>query len=157
MPGFRPGFREPKQIHRIVRDKARVRGAMASIVEWQSLKMQEYRYGLLVGTAKKNAALKSGLYSASAGIFATASSELGLAISTGFTIGPVAWRAQTALQSSTWYANVTPAGLELTSAGMYYRFVALPELPPKKIEGALHRIEVHKLQAPTVPKVGCSL
>src|SRR6266545_3056543 len=30
------GFREPKQIHRIVRDKARVQGAMASIVEWQS-------------------------------------------------------------------------------------------------------------------------
>lgn len=42
------GFREPRQIHRIVRDKARVHGAMASIVEWQSLKMQEYRYSLLV-------------------------------------------------------------------------------------------------------------
>jgi hypothetical protein len=46
------GFREPKQIHRIVRDKARVQGAMASIVEWQSLKMQEYRYTLLVGIAR---------------------------------------------------------------------------------------------------------
>jgi hypothetical protein len=43
------GYREPKQIHRIVRDKARVQGAMASIVEWQSLKMQEYRYRLLIG------------------------------------------------------------------------------------------------------------
>ena len=42
------GYREPKQIHRIVRDKARVQGAMASIVEWQSLRMQEYRYWLLV-------------------------------------------------------------------------------------------------------------
>jgi hypothetical protein len=42
------GYREPKQIHRIVRDKARVQGSMASIVEWQSLKMQEYRYRLLV-------------------------------------------------------------------------------------------------------------
>jgi hypothetical protein len=41
------GYREPKQIHRIVRDKARVQGSMASIVEWQSLKMQEYRYWLL--------------------------------------------------------------------------------------------------------------
>jgi hypothetical protein len=41
------GYREPVQIHRIVRDKARVKGAMASIVEWQSLKMQEYRYFLL--------------------------------------------------------------------------------------------------------------
>ncbi|HJW91795.1 MAG TPA: hypothetical protein VJ436_14255 [Anaerolineales bacterium] len=40
------GYREPVQIHRIVRDKARVQGAMASIVEWQSLKMQEYRYRL---------------------------------------------------------------------------------------------------------------
>jgi amino acid transporter len=46
------GYREPKQIHRIVRDKARVRGAMASIVEWQSLRMQEYRYELLVGISR---------------------------------------------------------------------------------------------------------
>ncbi len=43
------GYRGPAQIQRIVRDKARVQGAMASIVEWQSLKMQEYRYSLLVG------------------------------------------------------------------------------------------------------------
>ncbi|PKN93057.1 MAG: hypothetical protein CVU44_11535 [Chloroflexi bacterium HGW-Chloroflexi-6] len=41
------GARGPKDIHRIVRDKARVQGAMASIVEWQSLRMQEYRYGVL--------------------------------------------------------------------------------------------------------------
>jgi hypothetical protein len=50
------GFREPQQIHRIVRDKARVQGAMASIVEWQSLKMQEYRYSvrqrILIGIAR---------------------------------------------------------------------------------------------------------
>jgi amino acid transporter len=46
------GFRNPRQIHRIVRDKARVQGSMASIVEWQSLKMQEYRYGLLLGISK---------------------------------------------------------------------------------------------------------
>ena len=46
------GYREPKQIHRIVRQKARVQGAMASIVEWQSLKMQEYRYALLVGVSR---------------------------------------------------------------------------------------------------------
>jgi hypothetical protein len=46
------GYREPKQIHRIVRDKARVQGAMGSIVEWQSLKMQEYRYSLLMGIAR---------------------------------------------------------------------------------------------------------
>jgi hypothetical protein len=41
------GLRSPTQIHRIVRDKARVQGSMASIVEWQSLKMQEYRYSLV--------------------------------------------------------------------------------------------------------------
>jgi hypothetical protein len=50
------GYREPRQIHRIVREKARVQGAMASIVEWQALKMQEYRYSLrqhiLVGAAR---------------------------------------------------------------------------------------------------------
>jgi len=40
------GYREPKQIYRIVREKARVSGSMASIVEWQSLKMQEYRHSL---------------------------------------------------------------------------------------------------------------
>ncbi len=42
------GYRGAKQIHRIVREKARVKGSMGSIVEWQSLKMQEYRYGILV-------------------------------------------------------------------------------------------------------------
>jgi hypothetical protein len=41
------GYREPTQIHRIVREKARVKGAMGSIVEWQALKMQEYRWWLL--------------------------------------------------------------------------------------------------------------
>lgn len=46
------GYREPKQIHRIVRDKARVKGAMASIVEWQSLRMQEYRYSLLAAISR---------------------------------------------------------------------------------------------------------
>ena len=46
------GYRGPQQIHRIVRDKARVQGAMASIVEWQSLRMQEYRYGLLVSVER---------------------------------------------------------------------------------------------------------
>jgi len=46
------GFRDPAQIFRIVRVKARVQGGMASIVEWQSLKMQEYRYRLLVVLAR---------------------------------------------------------------------------------------------------------
>jgi hypothetical protein len=46
------GYRDPKQIHRIVREKARVQGSMASIVEWQSLKMQEYRYAMLSWIAR---------------------------------------------------------------------------------------------------------
>ena len=46
------GIRKPTQIHRIVREKARVQGAMASIVEWQSLKMQEYRYSVLVAVTR---------------------------------------------------------------------------------------------------------
>jgi len=46
------GRREPKQIHRIVREKARVQGAMASIVEWQSMRMQEYRYNLLTAISR---------------------------------------------------------------------------------------------------------
>ena len=46
------GYRYPQQIHRIVREKARVQGAMGSIVEWQSLKMQEYRYHILAGVSR---------------------------------------------------------------------------------------------------------
>jgi hypothetical protein len=43
------GRRSPEQIKYIVRERARVQGAMASIVEWQSLKMQEYRHHLRDG------------------------------------------------------------------------------------------------------------
>jgi hypothetical protein len=46
------GQRDPKQIHRIVREKARVQGSMGSIVEWQSLKMQEYRYTVLTAITR---------------------------------------------------------------------------------------------------------
>jgi hypothetical protein len=45
------GYRTPEAIFRIVRTKARVQGAMGSIVEWQSLKMQEYRYQILVAVS----------------------------------------------------------------------------------------------------------
>jgi hypothetical protein len=45
------GFREARQVHRIVHDKARVQGAMASIVKWQAFKMQEYRFQLMIGLA----------------------------------------------------------------------------------------------------------
>jgi hypothetical protein len=46
------GARDPVTIHRIVREKARVQGAMASIVEWQSMRMQEYRYSVLIFFAR---------------------------------------------------------------------------------------------------------
>ena len=45
------GFREAAQVHRIVHEKARVQGSMASIVKWQAYKMQEYRYRLMIGIA----------------------------------------------------------------------------------------------------------
>jgi hypothetical protein len=45
------GFREAKQVHRIVHEKARVEGGMASIVKWQAYKMQEYRYRLMITIA----------------------------------------------------------------------------------------------------------
>jgi hypothetical protein len=41
------GKRTPEKIKYIVIERARVQGSMASIVEWQSLKMQEYRHNLL--------------------------------------------------------------------------------------------------------------
>lgn len=46
------GRRTPLQIRRAVRVKARVEGAMGSIVEWQALKMQEYRHQLLTGLSR---------------------------------------------------------------------------------------------------------
>jgi hypothetical protein len=42
------GYRDPKDIHRIIREKSRVQGAMGNIVEWQSLRIQEYRYKILM-------------------------------------------------------------------------------------------------------------
>jgi hypothetical protein len=46
------GFRNPHDIHRIIREKSRIQGQMGNIVEWQSLKVQEYRYQLLVAVAR---------------------------------------------------------------------------------------------------------
>jgi amino acid transporter len=46
------GYREPKDIHRIVREKSRIEGETGNIVEWQSLRVQEYRYGMLKWIAK---------------------------------------------------------------------------------------------------------
>jgi len=46
------GYRTPHDIHRIVRDKSRVQGEMGNIVEWQSLRAQEYRYRLLVAVSR---------------------------------------------------------------------------------------------------------
>ncbi|MGE5123093.1 MAG: hypothetical protein ACM3H7_01125 [Acidobacteriaceae bacterium] len=46
------GYRDARQIHRIIREKSRVEGPMGNIVEWQSLRTQEYRYRLLIGIAR---------------------------------------------------------------------------------------------------------
>lgn len=46
------GYRDPNQIYRIIREKSHVEGPMGSIVEWQSLRTQEYRYTLLVSIAR---------------------------------------------------------------------------------------------------------
>lgn len=42
------GYRDPGDIHRIIREKSRIEGATGNIVEWQSLRIQEYRYRLTV-------------------------------------------------------------------------------------------------------------
>ncbi len=46
------GYRNADQIYRIVRTKSRVEGPMGNIVEWQSLRTQEYRYNILVIISK---------------------------------------------------------------------------------------------------------
>jgi hypothetical protein len=46
------GFRGPQDIHRIIRDKSRIQGQMGNIVEWQSMRVQEYRYRILLGVSK---------------------------------------------------------------------------------------------------------
>src|SRR5512135_2449258 len=46
------GYRQPKDIHRIVREKSRIEGETGNIVEWQSLRVQEYRYRLLGAVTK---------------------------------------------------------------------------------------------------------
>src|SRR5512146_3459512 len=42
------GYRGARQVNRIVHEKARVEGGMASIVKWQAFKMQEYRFRLMI-------------------------------------------------------------------------------------------------------------
>ena len=46
------GYRNPKDIHRIVRDKSRIQGQMGNIVEWQSLRVQEYRFRIIIAITK---------------------------------------------------------------------------------------------------------
>jgi len=46
------GYRDPDDIYRIIRQKSRVQGLMGNMVEWQSLRTQEYRYHLLVAVAR---------------------------------------------------------------------------------------------------------
>jgi hypothetical protein len=45
------GYRNPEDIHRVIREKSRIEGAMGNIVEWQSLRIQQYRYLLLMKIA----------------------------------------------------------------------------------------------------------
>lgn len=45
------GYRNPEDIHRVIREKSRIQGAMGNIVEWQSLRIQEYRYFLMMKIA----------------------------------------------------------------------------------------------------------
>lgn len=42
------GYRTPVDIHRIIREKSRIEGKMGNIVEWQSIKFQEYRFQILI-------------------------------------------------------------------------------------------------------------
>jgi len=46
------GYRNPEDIHRIIREKSRIEGSMGNIVEWQSLRMQEYRFALMNSVVK---------------------------------------------------------------------------------------------------------
>ncbi|RPH58608.1 MAG: APC family permease [Chloroflexi bacterium] len=46
------GYRDPDDIHRIIREKSRIQGKMGNIVEWQSLRIQEYRYTLMMLIAR---------------------------------------------------------------------------------------------------------
>jgi hypothetical protein len=45
------GYRDPEDIHRVIREKSRIQGAMGNIVEWQSLRIQQYRYVLMMKIA----------------------------------------------------------------------------------------------------------
>ena len=46
------GYRDPEDIHRVIREKSRIQGSMGNVVEWQSLKIQEYRYTLMLRVAQ---------------------------------------------------------------------------------------------------------
>lgn len=46
------GYRDPEDIHRIIREKSRIEGRMGNMVEWQSLRIQEYRYAVMSGVAR---------------------------------------------------------------------------------------------------------
>jgi hypothetical protein len=46
------GYRDPDDIQRVIREKSRIQGTMGNIVEWQSLRMQEYRFTLMIAVAR---------------------------------------------------------------------------------------------------------
>ena len=45
------GYRDLTKIRTIIRDKSRIEGHVGSLVEWQSLRMQEYRYRVLLAVS----------------------------------------------------------------------------------------------------------
>lgn len=46
------GYRDPEDIRRVIREKSRIHGTTGNVVEWQSLKIQEYRYELMMKVAR---------------------------------------------------------------------------------------------------------
>jgi hypothetical protein len=46
------GYRDERDIHRIIREKSRVDGPMGDMVTWQSQRTQEYRYQLMIKVAQ---------------------------------------------------------------------------------------------------------
>jgi hypothetical protein len=51
------GYRDAAQIRTIIRDKSRVEGQVGSVVAWQAMRMQEYRYRSLLAVSSAFASL----------------------------------------------------------------------------------------------------
>lgn len=51
------GYRDPEQIRTIIREKSRIEGHVGSLVTWQAMRMQEYRYSILLTVSSAFAAV----------------------------------------------------------------------------------------------------